>query len=307
MNTWLGHGLAFVASGLYFSGFAFFKSAAAAMERLDGTRPLHLAARVLASGLWWSGVAFMFVGVVFQLAALSRTGPETMTPALLAGLVVLLAVARGVFKERVTGLEWLAFALLFAAGVCFAQATASTWKPPSPAALLAIATASFVLPVGLFALGDRQPAGAHARRLSGIAYGICAGILIGSGELSLTLSVRHGLDWSLLTSTAHPYLFVAAVGLGVVQLQIALQRCRMVVLLFVATIVAKIYVLLAGASPADPSSWTSGAHLLAGTVLLVTAFALVPRFEAAAPEAARAPGAAEPPRPVSRAGRARAG
>ncbi|MEW2359177.1 hypothetical protein [Spirillospora sp. NPDC029432] len=295
MSAWHGHGLAFAASGLYFLGFAFFKSAAAAMERLDGTHPLHLARSVLASGRWWSGVAFMAAGVACHLAALSRTGPETMTPALLAGLAVLLAVARGVFRERVTGLEWLAFALLLASGVCFAQATRSTWEPPPPAVLPAIAAASFVLPVGLFALGDRRPAGAHARRLSGIAYGICAGVLIGSGELALTLSVRHGLDWTLLTSTAYPYLFAAAVGVGVVQLQIALQRCRMVVLLFIATIVAKIYVLLAGTSPGDPSSWTSGAHLLAGTALLVAAFALVPRFERV------------PPRPVSRAARARAG
>ncbi|MFI0351160.1 hypothetical protein [Actinomadura sp. 9N407] len=279
MNTWQGCALAFVASGLYFLGFAFFKAAAARMERLDGTRPLHLAARILASGSWWRGVAFMLVGAVFQLAALSRTGPETMTPALLAGLIVLLAVAQGVFRERVTGLEWLVFILLFAAGVCFTGATNSVWEPPPFRVLLVLAAASIVLPVGLFAFGDRQPAGVHARRLSGIAYGICAGILIGLGELSLTLSVHRGLDRTILTSTIYPYLFVAAVGVGVVQLQIALQRCRMVVLLFVATVVAKIYVLLAGMPPADPMTWPSRAQLLAGTILLITAFVLVPRFE----------------------------
>ncbi|TDC98212.1 hypothetical protein [Actinomadura sp. 7K507] len=276
MSAWQGHVLAFVASALYFTGFGFFKSAAARMEPLVGTRPVHLATRVLASGSWWRGMAFMLVGVVFHLAAL-RNVPGTMSLALLAGLVVLLAVAQGFFNERVTWLEWLAFALLLAAGVCFAQAADSTWRPPPSSLLLILAVFSFVLPVGLFALGDRQPAGTHARQLNGIAYGICAGVLIGLGELSLTLSVRHGIDQSLLTSTVYPYLFAAAVGAGVVQLQIALQRCRMVVLIFVTTVVAKTYVLLAG-TPL-PDAGTLRIQIFAGTVLLVIAFALVPRFD----------------------------
>ncbi|GAA3973305.1 hypothetical protein GCM10023085_64760 [Actinomadura viridis] len=284
MNAWQGHGLAFVASVLYFAGFGFFKCAAARMEPLAGTRPIHLATRVLASGPWWCGTAFMLGGVAFHLAALFRNGPETITPALLAGLVVLLAVARALFNEHVTWSEWLAFGLLFAAGLCLTQAAGSTWRSPSPGLLPILAITSFVLPAGLFALGDRQPAGLHARRLNGIAYGICAGVLIGLGELSLILSVRHGIDGELLTSTAYPYLFAAAVGAGVVQLQIALQRCRMVVLIFVATVVAKTYVLLAGTPLADPASWPSPAHMFAGVALLAAAFALVPRFDSAVTE-----------------------
>ncbi|MFF5259981.1 hypothetical protein ACFY4C_13615 [Actinomadura viridis] len=281
MNAWHGHALAFAASTLYFAGFGFFKYAAAMMEPLAGTRPFHLATRVLTSGSWWCGTAFMLGGVAVHLAALSRNGPETITPALLAGLVVLLAVAQGLFNEHVTWSEWAAFGLLLAAGACLTQAAGPAWKSPSPGLMPILVISSFVLPVGLFALGDRQPAGLHARRLNGIAYGICAGVLIGLGELSLILSVRHGIDPGLLTSTAYPYLFAAAVGVGVVQLQIALQRCRMVVLIFVATVVAKTYVLLAGTPLADPGAWTSPVPMIAGVALLAAAFALVPRFDGA--------------------------
>ncbi|MEU5876078.1 hypothetical protein [Spirillospora sp. NPDC047279] len=280
MIYWPAHVLAFAASGLYFLGFAAFKTAAARMPPLDGTRPFHLAVAILTSLRWWCGATVMLAGVIFQFGAFDRSGRATVVPALLAGLIVLLVVAGQGFREHVTAREWLAFALMLGAGMAVARATGGGWQPPPSNGLLVLAVASFVIPVALFALGDQRPAGAHARRLNGIAYGMCAGILIGFGELSLTLMARHGLDRQLLTSTVHPYLFVTAVGIGVLQLQIALQRCRMVVVLFVATVVAKIYVLLAGAPLTGFPTMSSRAHLVAGLALLVIAFALVPRFEA---------------------------
>jgi hypothetical protein len=137
-----------------------------------------------------------------------------------------------------------------------------------------------VVPVLLFVVGDRRPSGVHARRLTGVAYGITSGVLIGTAEMALVAVVRIPPDE--LLATPYLYLFAFAVVLGIAQLQIALQRCRMVLVVSIATIVAKTQLALSFAlvlAEGPRLGHAARPMLSAGLALLGAALVLVPRHD----------------------------
>lgn len=280
MNTPASVATAIASSCLYFVGFVLFKNAAATMPQLRGTRPLHFAATVLSSGVWLSGGLVMGVGVALQLAVLPRLSLAVLVSALLCGLVVLLFLAFFVSGERTTAAETRSLVLMAGAGLTIAWSGPGT--PPSvPGPLLAlVAVLSLLVPVLIFSLGDTRPEGQHARPLTGIAYGLSAGTLIGLAELALGLQSRAG---PTVSAALLGLLFLLAVACGVAQLQIALQRCRMVIVVFVATVVAKSYLVIASGllclgSPVTPfsSPWL----LPPGLALIAAALLFAPHYEA---------------------------
>lgn len=273
--------MAVASSCLYFLGFVLFKNAALSMPPLRGTRPFHFAVTVLSSGIWLAGGLVMGVGVALQFAALSRLSLALLVPSLLCGLVVLMFLAFFVSGEGTTASELCCLAMMTVGGMVIAWSGPGAPPPVSPPLLVLLAVPSLIVPVLIFSLGDTRPEGQHARPLTGIAYGLSAGTLIGLAELALSLQSREELTASALAGPL-PYLFALAVACGIAQLQIALQRCRMIIVLFVATVVAKAYLVLAsgllhlgsGVAPFS-SPWL----LPPGLALVAAAFFLSPHYE----------------------------
>ncbi|NKZ02799.1 hypothetical protein [Actinomadura latina] len=65
------------------------------------------------------------------------------------------------------------------------------------------------MPAILFLISDLRPKGAHERPLSGITYGISAGMLIGAGEVALTGIATLKAPFDDLVASPYPYLFGA--------------------------------------------------------------------------------------------------
>ncbi|GAA3236199.1 hypothetical protein [Actinocorallia longicatena] len=282
----MDQGLAFTAALLgsivYFSGFAVFKVAARRMPPLRGTQPLRFIGQVLSSPIWLAGAAVMGVGMVLQFNALVHLPLTRAVPAFLLALPALPVIACGVFGEPVSRVEGVSMAVMGVGALLIAGAGAEAVPDElGPLALALIVVPSQVLPIVLFSAGDWHEEGQHARRLSGIAYGLSAGVLIGLAEFTLGVIARHEIVPATL-ATPYPYVFVLAASTGIAQLQIALQRCRMVIILFIATVTAKSYlvavtgVLALTDSPVRPlTPWL----LTAGVFLFFFALLTVPRYE----------------------------
>ena len=270
--------MAAVSSCFYFLGIALFRSAAPVLPPLRGTRPVHFALSVLTCGVWLAGGCVMAVGLALQFAAFTRLSLADLAPALLCGLVLLILLAATIPGERLSGNESTCLAVMAAAGMVVAWSGPGT-PPPVPApVLLLLAVPSLVIPVLIFSLGDARPEGQHARPLTGIAYGLSAGILIGLAELALGLQAREGL----VPSAPLLCLFALAVACGVAQLQIALQRCRMTIVVFVATVVAKVYLVVVGGLlclGSDTAAFSAPWLLVPGLFLLAAALLLTPHYE----------------------------
>ncbi|RAY12398.1 hypothetical protein DPM19_24935 [Actinomadura craniellae] len=276
--------VAVVSSSAYLLGIASFKVAARDMEPLRGTRPVRLAAAMLTSRTWCGGAVLAVAGAALQWMALSSLTLPAAHPALLAGLAALLIFATAELGERLNRREWgcvgltgLAALMVALSGADFGPAAGL----PSPALLAALALPSLVLPLALFSAGELSPAGTHARPLTGVAYGVSAGILVGTAELALGgITLLRHTDTPLV-ATPYPYLLVTAAAMGIAQLQIALQRCRLVMIGIIATVTAKTYLL--GTSivlygygwPGQPAR----GFLIAGLTLSFLAIAVLPHHE----------------------------
>ncbi|SEG08738.1 hypothetical protein SAMN04489712_103166 [Thermomonospora echinospora] len=276
--------VAVFASGVYLLGIATFKAAADRMEPLHGTRPLRLAAAMITSRTWCGGAVLAGVGLALQWVALSCLPLPAAQPAFVSGLTVLLLVATTRFGERLSLREWACVALAGTAALMIALSCAGFGPAaglPSPAQLGALALPSLVLSLALFSACEISPGGTHARPPTGIAYGVSAGILIGTAELALEgITLLRPTDPPPV-ATPYPYLLVIAGGLGIAQLQIALQRCRLVMIGIIATVAAKTHLLVVSIVlygygwPRQPSL----GFLVTGLALSAVALAALPHHD----------------------------
>ncbi|MGI8332972.1 hypothetical protein ACRYCC_23720 [Actinomadura scrupuli] len=295
--------LAGTSMAVYFTSFALFKGAAVRMRRLSGSRPLQVVGQVLTSRWWLLGLAMILFGFVIEGAVLTVLPLGTVVPVFGSVLVFLLVIGTGWFGERLSAREWWAMIVTVAALVLLAlsagllplpgssggpgdslRLTGPAWAASVPLWKLAlVAVPSVLLPAWMFSIRDRGIDGRHARPLTGVAYGIGAGVLLGTAELSGlgTAWMVHG-HRSDLFATPHPYVVLLAGALGLGLLQVALQRCRLVIVVTVVTITAKTHLLLAG-TLLSGQPWPRDGILLAlrigGLVLAALAVLAFPRHE----------------------------
>ncbi|MFB4295183.1 hypothetical protein [Actinomadura sp. NTSP31] len=297
--------LAVLSTGIYFTGLTFLKIAATAMPPLAGDRPVHLARTLLTDRTWLAGGTVVAVGACVQAASLTGLTLVKAQPMLLAGIGLLIVLAVPVMGERLTLREWGCVLVLAAATALFADAadgppgngrhggavvltstvTASgavgTAVPPW--LLGTVAALSLLVPCAGFLVADLTRKGAHARPLTGVALAIDVGLLTGTAELMLKgAAARLGHPFTP-AAAAYPALFTVTAPLALGQLQIALQRGRLVIIGLVATATAKTYLLLVGTLLLR-EPWPDGAtaEIAAALMLLVLAIAAVPHHERAA-------------------------
>ncbi|MBD2897605.1 hypothetical protein ACFYTC_30845 [Actinomadura nitritigenes] len=312
--------LACTAQTVYFIAFVLFKTAVGRIGPLGGRRPLHGAALLLRSPRWVAGVAVVLAGFALFAGGLISLPVVAALPAYGMSLALLLVVGMSGFGERPTSREWLAVAIVVAAMVTAALSVlpargetlaGALHRPDGAAAAQAlplwkaglVVVPSLGLPLWMFFVRDRLVAGRHARPITGIAYGLGAGTLLGATEvfgqgMAMMLAGHRG---AAVLSTPHPYLFVVAGALGLGLLSIGLQRCRLTIIVTVVTVTAKTHLLLS-ATLLYGEPWPHAPALfllrLAGVLLAVLALLAFPRHEQpAAPDGERRPA----PRPVRRA------
>jgi hypothetical protein len=298
--------LACAAQAVYIAAYVLFKTATGRMAPVSGRHPLHAAGRFLASPGWTAGLLVLLAGFALSVTALVTLPVAATLPAYGPGLVLLLAVGMSGFGERPTSREWIAVLFTVAAMVAAALSVLPALGGPDAgelhrtdgaAAALPLWKASLVfvpslaLPLWMFTVRDRPVGGRHARPLTGIAYGLGAGVLLGATEvfglgMATMLAAGRGTD---VLSSPHPYLFLLAGVLGIGLLSIGLQRCRLTVIVTVVTVTAKTHLLLSATLLyGEPWPHEDGPFALraAGVALAVLALLAFPRHErrvAAAP------------------------
>ncbi|NKZ09139.1 hypothetical protein HGB48_36185, partial [Actinomadura latina] len=293
--------LACAAQAVYIVAYVLFKTATEPMPQIGGRHPLHAAGRLVRSPRWFAGVAVLLAGFALSAVALVTLPVAATLPAYALGLLPLLIVGMSGFGERPTSREWLAVLITVAAmataalsvlpghGESLRDALHRTGGAEAAGALTLwkaglVCVPSLALPLWMLCVRDRMVSGRHARPLTGIAYGLGAGVLLGATEvfgqgMAMMLAAGRGAD--VLTSP-HPYLFLLAGLLGLVQLSIGLQRCRLTIIVTVVTVTAKTHLLLSATLLyGEPWPRESAPLLLriAGVGLAVLALSAFPRHE----------------------------
>ncbi|MFC9976733.1 hypothetical protein ACFVH6_38130 [Spirillospora sp. NPDC127200] len=289
--------LACAAQAVYVVAFVMFKTAARGMPPLIARRPLQTVGRVLRSRRWLAGFLILLAGFAMGDLALLTLPLATALPAYGFSLVLLLLAGSHRFGERLTPPEWaatviaamamalMALSVLLEPGGILHAAPRRAAVPAVPPLweLAVVVVPSLLIPLWMFCARDRVVMGRHARPLTGVAYGIGAGALLGTAEV-------FGLGMALLPADRRtdvlgtPYLtlFLLAGAFGLGLMSIGLQRCRLIILVTVVTVTAKLHMLLS-ATLLYGEPWPDDVMLFmlrtASVLLAALAVAAYPRHE----------------------------
>ncbi|GAB2828115.1 hypothetical protein GCM10022221_28060 [Actinocorallia aurea] len=279
--------VAFTGTSVYFTSFMLFQTAARRMPPLRGSRPVHATLAMLSDPIWFGGGLLLFVGLACQIAAFTALPAGIAQPILGLSLLILLAYTTLVLRERLSRREWavvlLAVVAVTALGLSGSSdvedlSTDHAWSVPH----LVLAGVPPVFVAGLVWLfGDQRTGGRHAQPLSGVAYGVSAGMCAGSAEAGARGVSALWSDTSsvaAVVSSPYPLLILGMAGLTLIQLQIALQRCRMITVAVLIALSGRVTMTLTSTLlydepwPSDPTHLVLryGAYTLA--VALVLAF-----------------------------------
>ena len=241
---------AFVATALYYIGFAVFKVAADRMTPLRSNRIPHMIWHILSNWIFLIGLCLVLGGLSVQIVALKKIPLSEGVPIFVSGLIPLIIIAVVVFGERLTVREWISLSLIAAAMLLLAL---SIGAPPAihvthvaPWKLAAAAVPALLVPLAIMAFGDYRPDGRHARPVAGIAYGLSSGLPVGTAELAIKGWSGAPETGAAILHTPYPYVTVLAAALGFGIMQAAFQRSRIIIVATVMTIAAKTYLLLVG-------------------------------------------------------------
>ena len=167
-------------------------------------------------------------------------------PIFAASLVFILFYAARLLPRAPDRREWTSIALFGLAtgliGVSNGRREVLTTTIASPLALAAVAVPGVLIGVVVLVGGDVRAFGKHARPVAGIAYGFGSGVSLGVSELAIKgIAAVYSSDGlaAAAYASAYPYVAVGMAALGLAQLQIGLQRCRMSIVVTVLTVTAK--------------------------------------------------------------------
>lgn len=282
--------LALMATLIYYLAFIVFRVSANRMPLLRGTQPFRLLRYTYTNWLWLSGVIVLLTGVVVQVKALTLLPLSVAQPIFVASLVFILFYAAVFFRERLTGREWGSLGVFGLAtvivGISNGRHEVLTTSVAGPVMLATVVVPGVLICVAVLVVGDRRTFGRHTRPLAGVAYGIGSGLSLGISELSLkgvaAIYNTHGLA-DAAYGTPYSYVAVGMAVLGLAQLQIGFQRCRLSVVVAVFTVTAKTQLVFLGPL-LYKESWPTDRLLLllrfGGLAMALVALMMFPRHEA---------------------------
>jgi hypothetical protein len=287
--------LACAANALYIAGFAVFKTTAGRMRRLTADHPVEVVGQVLGNARWVLALLVILAALALDCAAFTQVPlAATLPVAAVCSLLVPLIAYAG-FGERYTARELAVMAVIVLAMLTLALPVlhrgagfetlfpGHPGRPPMWKVALYAAPAGLI-PLVLFVGRDSIIGGRHARRLTGVAYGIGAGVQLGAALVSgvgIAALLRH--DPAAAFSGPFPYIVLVVGGLGLGLLQIALQRCRMGIVVGVVSITAYLYLDVAGTfvyGQPGPHGMVMSGLRFGGLALTLLGLLALPKHEA---------------------------
>jgi drug/metabolite transporter (DMT)-like permease len=271
MIAHLGVALAVVATAIYNLGFILEKRALVRLPAIDVHHPLPLLRTLFTAPAWLGGFALICGGLVLQLVVLSLVPLTVAQPLQASGVVVTILMSRLVLHEKLGRTELGCIAVIALAvlllGLSVGGGSAAGEHAPGTAITVAAAPACLAS-LALFLFARKASRRRHRYPVSGLIYGLCAGLMYGVAglvlkALSAVIFGRGGSEHLgaglLIAAVASPYFY--AVGLtsvaGMFLFQTALQRSPASVILPLSNIVGTAYLILVG-------SWLFHERLPAG-------------------------------------------
>ncbi|GLF98505.1 DMT family protein [Streptomyces yaizuensis] len=305
-----GVAAALLANALYSVGFVLEKRALRGMPAVSVREPARLLRLVLASPLWIGGSLALAAGFGAQLVVY-RTLPIAAAQGIfVSGLVLLLLLSARLLGERTSGRERFAIGAILAALVMVVLSLSPDTDTvgadaPLPLVLL-ICGPALVAGVWLYAAAESRARRPHRKPASGVEYGVALGLLYGVSSLAIKgvsgrlggLSDRPGATLLGVLGSPYPYLLLFTGVFGLVMSQVALQRCRVSLVVPVCTTVTSVFTAVLGtfafgeALPGDPVRL---ALRVAGTLLAVSVLLAMPKHDPPEPPDATDPAGPPPP------------
>ncbi|MDX6741434.1 hypothetical protein [Actinocorallia sp. A-T 12471] len=283
-------GAALLGTGVYYISFVLFRHAALRMPPLRGSRPFQTAWAMVGDGVWFLGGLLLFVGLAYQVIAFLWLPLGVVQPAFAVSLLLLILYGSAYLGERLSRREGVSIALFAAAIVMLGlsggqRADELDASAPSLLLLVLVVVPPLLIAGLVWLVGDRRTGGRHAKPLAGVAYGIGAGVCGGVAETGIrgiaAVWATEGGVWAVLASP-YPYLTLGMAGISLLQLQVALQRCRLVIVAVLLTISGRsMLVLCSTVLFGEPWPSDTAPLLLryGGFALLVIGIVLFPRHE----------------------------
>jgi drug/metabolite transporter (DMT)-like permease len=271
--------LAVVATAIYNLGFILEKRALATLPAVDAHHPGSLIRTLFTAPAWLAGFALILVGLLMQVVVLHLVPLTVAQPLQASGVVVTILMSRLVLHERIGRTELTCIVVIIFAVLLLGLSVggASAAGEHASGTGIAVAAAPAVLAaLAVFLFARRAARRRHRYPVSGISYGLCAGLMYGVAGLALkALSAAiftggHPLSAGLLSGhgilvaallTPYFYMVFACSGTGMFLFQTALQRSPASVILPLSTIIGTGYLVLVG-------SWLFHERLPAGLLPL---------------------------------------
>jgi hypothetical protein len=262
----VGIGLALIATICFASGNVIEKKA---VDRLPpfSMGNIHGAVRALGSSPWWvAGAIISVAGLGIQILAYSQIAISIVQSVGVAGVVLLVALARASLHERLRHMEiaGLGLAVISLVFVSLSLTPASDAAGVHGATGVAMAVAAITLVIVLVLLATPT----LRNDKSGFVFGCTAGLLYGLSGLGAkglsTLIANYGWSGFIPHALRSPflYLFFGCWALALAVFQSGIQRCRVGVVGSLSSIAASAFVIAVGMP-------VFGEHLPASPTLLL--------------------------------------
>ena len=308
MNAHLGIILAVAATVVFNVGFMVEKQALGHLPTIDVQHPWQLLHTLFTAPAWLAGFVLICGGLALQALVLSLVPLTIAQPLQASGVVVTIVLSRLMLHERLGRTELACMGVI---GIAVLLLGLSSGRGPDAAAgthAAGLAIAAAAAPACLASLViywwiHRASRARHRYPVTGISYGVCAGLMYGVAGLALkalsaavfTAPARPHPGGGLLAAVLSPYLYLvlACSAVGMCLFQTALQRSPASIVLPVSAIISIGYLVVIGSwlfherLPAGPVPLAL--RLVGGAAAVAVPVVLTVRTERSHPPPARCP------------------
>lgn len=269
--------LALAATVVFNVGFIVEKQALGHLPAIDVQHPWQLLRTLFGAPAWLAGFVLICGGLTLQALVLSLVPLTIAQPLQASGVVVTIVLSRLLLHERLGRTELACMGVI---GLAVLLLGLSSGRGPGAAAgthAAGLAIAVAAAPACLASLViywriHRVSRGRHRYPVTGISYGLCAGLMYGVAGLALKAlsaavftapAAPPGPVGRLLAAALSPYLYLvlACSAVGMCLFQTALQRSPASIVLPVSAIISIGYLVVIG-------SWLFHERLPVGPVPL---------------------------------------
>ena len=270
--------LAITATVIYNLGFICEKRALDRLPAIDVHRLGHLARTLFTAPAWLAGFLLICCGLMLQVLVLSLEPLTVAQPLQASGVVVTILFSRLILHERLGRAELTCIGLIAVAVGLLSLSNghgpgAEAGTHADGAAIAAAAVPACLVVPAIYYLANRasgrQPRHGRRRRVTGVSYGCCAGLVYGFAGVALKalsasiFSAPHARGGLLAAAVASPYLYavLASSAIGMCLFQVALQRSPASIIMPISLVISTGYLVVIG-------SWLFHERLPASPALL---------------------------------------